>query len=87
MSDLKKEYGTVTVDGQVINILQNPYLNGDVYRSVGMTDKQIEDAGGIDNVVLPCDSYYQLSWDVINPNCEDESEACDWDDVSAELCE
>lgn len=85
MSDLKKEYGTVTVNGMAVNILQLPYIDGDVYRAVGMTDDQIEAAGGIDNVVLPCDAHYQLTWDIINPDAEDESDACDWDDVDATL--
>lgn len=86
MSDLKKEHGTVTVEGVTINILQPPYLDGDVYQAVGMTDAQIEEAGGLGNVVLPCDAHYQLTWDIANPDAEDESEACDWDDVGATLC-
>lgn len=86
MNNLKKEYGTVRVDGVVVHILQLPYLDGDAYKAIGMTGYQIEKAGGIENVDLPCDAHYRLTWDVINPDAEDESEACDWDDVDATLC-
>ena len=74
-----KEYGTVESDEKTIHILQNPYITGDGYRSVGMTDEQIEEAGGLDEINLGVDHHYTIMWDIINPDCEDESEACDWD--------
>jgi len=79
MSDLRKGYGTVESDGKTIHILQNPYITGDGYRSVGMTDEQIEEAGGLDEITLGVDHHYTIMWDIIKPDCEDESEACDWD--------
>lgn len=64
MSDYKKEYGKVTIDGLIINIMQNPYPTyGGRYRSVGMTDRQIEAAGGLAEISLPSDEYYDIFWD------------------------
>lgn len=63
MSDYKKEYGKVTIDGLIINIIQNPYPADGGYRSVGMTDRQIEAAGGLAEISLPSDEYYDLFWD------------------------
>lgn len=82
---LSKTNGSVIVDGKTIHILQTPYLDGDCYSAVGMTDEQIEAAGGMDSISLPSDAYYQLSWGIIDANAEDESCAADWGDVIAEL--
>lgn len=82
-----KDNGSVVVDGKTIHILQVPHLNGDCYIAVGMTDEQIEAAGGMDNILLPTDAYYHLTWDVIDANADDESDAADWDDVYATLCQ
>ena len=85
MSDLSKNNGSVFVAGKEVHILQVPHLNGDHYSAVGMTDEQIMAAGGVDNISLPSDAYYRLSWDVIDAEADDESDAADWDDVTAEL--
>ena len=87
MSELSLENGTVKADGAEIHILHVPHINGDCYESVGMTDAQIKAAGGLENILLPTDAYYQLRWDIIDPDCGDESDACDWDDVYATLCQ
>ena len=86
-TNLKPEHGTVTVGGVVINIMQEPYPDNGCYRSVGMSDAQIAAAGGVDNISLPSDAYYQLYWDIVDPDCDDGADACDWDDVDATLCE
>jgi hypothetical protein len=61
------EYGAVDFQGTEIIITQLPYIAGthDVphYKATGI-DKQ--------------GNEYMVKWLVTNPECADESEACDW---------
>ncbi len=65
------EWGTVNFNGIEIVIMQQPYISdychhhGQFYTATG------QDAIG---------NNYEIAWPVINEDCEDESEACDWDD-------
>ena len=69
-----QNYGTVEYKGKTLTIKQSPYLNyntvmGDHYKSMA------EDEEG---------NEYIVRWDIINPDCEDESDACDWQDYQIE---
>ena len=77
------EWGTVqTDDGQTVHVLQSPYISSGTmdrahYEAMGRTVQQIE-SGDSD--------YYMIVWEIICPDTDDESNACDWDNpVSVEL--
>lgn len=64
------QYGEVSHEGKKLVLTQYPYIeqnpNGEiVYRGCATNS-----AG----------DHYELEWDIVNESCEDESEACDWED-------
>jgi len=68
MKDL--DYGTVNYNGKELKITQAPYPSDwigeeDYYTSY------IEDDEG---------NGYKVLWPITRPDCEDQSEACDWED-------
>jgi hypothetical protein len=79
---LVKQYGTYTKDGVDYAITQNPYIsycagystpymvNGETYYVAHGYDRDGNDV--------------RLIWEITNPNTEDESDACDWDEFVVE---
>lgn len=58
---------TVSHEGKTLMLAQQPYLDGThehpIYRAAA------EDAEG---------NLYRVMWQIVAPDAEDESEACDW---------
>ena len=75
-------YGTYTKDGVDYTITQNPYVD--------------HVAGSTTPYVVSGENYYfahgfdrqgnpvRLIWEIVNPEAEDESDACDWEDFTVE---
>jgi len=58
------DYGEIQFKDKMLKIMQLPYINGDFYEALS----------------IDADSYeYLVKWDVINENCLDESDACNWE--------
>jgi hypothetical protein len=70
------DYGTVTMRGRKYSLTQNAYLDDDhsvtppraIYRATA-----VDEHG----------EGYEITWDIICPECEDESDACDWEHPAA----
>lgn len=62
-------FGEVQHEGKTITLTQQPYLHADTYRASGV------DAAG---------DLYQVDWAITNPDAEDESDACDWNDYTVQ---
>ncbi len=79
---LAQEYGKYTKDGEDYVLTQNPFID--------------YVAGHSNGYVVQGNDYYfahgydregnavRLIWDITNPETEDESEACDWDEFEVE---
>ena len=68
------DYGTVDYKNKTLKIMQLPYADSighscdrEVYRAIA-EDEQGEE--------------FEIIWDVINPEREDQSECCDWSEFS-----
>lgn len=66
--------GTVNYKGEEIALMQEPYLwhlcnRGDHYKALGLKKDGSE---------------VSIWWPIINHDCEDESNACDWEDFFIE---
>ena len=67
------DFGTVEYDGAILKLIQWPYIDTDFtcspnvnyYRATAIDDNE---------------DCYKIRWDIINADCEDESEACDWEE-------
>lgn len=56
-------YGTINWNGRLLYIKQQPYITNDGYVASAQ-DNEFND--------------YKVLWDIVNEDCEDESESCDW---------
>lgn len=62
---------TIIYKDKILTLLQNPYIDmainnpwqNLIYRATAIDDH---------------DNDYEIIWDVVNLDCEDESESCDW---------
>lgn len=76
---LAQDNGDITINNERYILTQMPYIDGtneDAYytaRAIKDSDQPDEDN------FIP---VYQLIWDIINTETEDESEACEWDSPS-----
>ena len=68
-----EDFGTVTFDGIELKLTQLPYLTAVLRCGYGTMDCYI--ASAIDPKT---DKLYEIMWPIINPDCDDESDACDW---------
>ena len=64
----KTEFGTVMYGEVELRLTQNAYI---------ISDTQYQ-ANAVDDV----NNDYQVNWDIINIDCDDESNACNWDKYS-----
>jgi len=58
------DYGEIQFKDKILKIMQLPYINGDFYEALAV------DADGYE---------YLVKWDIVNENCSDESDACNWE--------
>lgn len=69
VEDLQEEYGTVDYEGLKLTLIQHAYfdhrydVDEDCYTAIAIDHKE---------------NQYRVFWDIINNDCEDEGEACDW---------
>jgi hypothetical protein len=66
-----QDYGTVEYNGKTLTITQQPYI--DTYFADG-DQRAMYFATAEDG-----ENEYEIRWEIINEETEDESEACDWD--------
>lgn len=52
-----------------LELTSDPFIRKHPYREEDVYCAWAEDSDGYE---------YRILWDIINPDCEDESEACDW---------
>jgi hypothetical protein len=67
------DYVTVNYKGLDLKLMQEPYINDQMLS--GVQRRCVYEALAIDDN----DDEYMVTWNVINLDCEDESEACNWD--------
>jgi hypothetical protein len=69
----KQEFGTVKYRGKELSLQQQPFLSHrlgkDIYKAWALDEDENE---------------YEVIWDINNPEGEDESEACDWEEYSVQ---
>ncbi len=67
-----KDYSSLDYKGKTLTLMQDAYLDGDCDGNGYYTAHAIDDD----------DNDYQIFWEIINHDCEDQSSACDWNDYS-----
>lgn len=66
---MKKNFGSVEYKGKVLWLQQEAYITALIGQSKYECIALAED-----------DDYeYEVSWDIVDFQCEDESDACDWE--------
>ena len=72
--DYADEYGTVHLkSGEELALIQMPYAD---YCSIDGT------AYWASAISRCSDTVFNVRWSIVNDECEDESDACDWNDYS-----
>lgn len=80
LAECEPEYGSVDWNGTKLTITQLPYIHH--YVGLCSLDPPIyylasaQDDQGFE---------YEIAWPCINPDCEDESDACDWNDFEVDM--
>ena len=64
-------YGTIQIKGVECDITQRPHI-----------DKRCGESSAYYSIVAVGDEKYEIKWRIINHACDDESDACDWDDYT-----
>ena len=67
------DYGTTTYNGVTLTLRQQAYLDVTYYRGRNgdaVYAATANDASG---------NLWRVEWEIINHDCDDESNACDWD--------
>ncbi len=67
MLEETKTYGTVQYKGLELTLMQQPYIEGSFVNPAYWAYAIDDDEG-----------EYEIKWKITNPDCIDESEACDW---------
>ena len=80
---LTEDYGTVKYEGKTLTLTQIAYADKDFTRQ-----EEIVDEHGYASLINPVVYFakavdfsgneYEIKWKIINYDCEDESDACDW---------
>lgn len=77
INEMEKKFGSVEFEGAKYVIIDDAYLtNRDAYGDA------VYHADAIKVGDIPDDGYqpiYTVEWEIINPLCDDESLACDWE--------
>lgn len=75
INEMEKRFGSVEFEGEKYILIDDAYIDGPV-----------DDAAYFANAIkvgdIPDDGYqpiYKVEWEIINPLCDDESLACDWE--------
>jgi hypothetical protein len=79
---LRKEFGEYNNGGEEYAIAQYPYID-----TVAGSSNEYVTQGESYYFALGYDregNAYRLIWEITNPDTEDESEACDWDEFEAQ---
>jgi hypothetical protein len=66
--DMKKKFGSYQTEFGEVALEQDAYIYGYCYYTACAVDALGND--------------YCFKWDIINHECEDQSEACDWDEFT-----
>jgi|DEB0MinimDraft_6_1074348.scaffolds.fasta_scaffold04600_11 hypothetical protein len=74
--------GTIVDGNHLIDLTQNAYINQGGTPAECWYEARAESRTRKDEYGEPV--QYRVTWDIANPNTEDESEACDWDDFEIE---
>lgn len=75
----KRDYGHVVYDGVSYVLTQQAYLENDstgtaIYQALAQREDQwVADPDPVEH------ELYMVEWDITDPDCDDESHACDWD--------
>jgi len=77
-----KAYGTVVANGKTYVILKNPYISSELgysgyYESVVRRQEECEDCEDYQECL---DTGLKIFWKIVNDDCEDGSDACNWED-------
>lgn len=69
-AELEKEYGPTykTSDGTEVWLTQQAYLDGNLNEEAHYTSYGVDLSG----------NQYQITWEIINTETDDDSDACDW---------
>ncbi len=87
IEEFKKEFGTVDYKGVTYILTQQAYIDNDgtdgkvIYYAAAITEDMADNDGMFDDG-YDGDEMYKVCWDCIDNECEDESDACDWDVVA-----
>ena len=65
---MKKDYGTLNHKGKTLTLMQDAYLDTDNFYTAHAIDDD--------------DNDYQIFWEIITHDCDDQSDACNWNDYS-----
>ena len=72
MESMKKDYGYVEFGGEEYVLIQDAYLDGTVYVANAIKVGDEPNDGGF----IP---LYEVKWEIIYPDTEDEGDRCDWE--------
>jgi hypothetical protein len=67
---MKKHFGTVIFEGRLLYLQQDAYLDNDANGEAAYFASAIDEKE---------EFMYEIKWQIINEDCQDESDACDWD--------
>lgn len=77
INDMEKKFGSVEFEGAKYILIQDAYLsNRDAYGDAAYFANAVKAGDTPDNGYVP---VYTVEWGIINPETEDEADACDWD--------
>ena len=76
INDMEKKFGSVEFEGAKYILIQDAYLDNEGYGEAAYFANAIKVGDTQDNGYVP---VYTVEWGIINPETEDEADACDWD--------
>jgi hypothetical protein len=67
---MTQDYGTVQHNGVELTLTQQVYIDADCFN----TNNTVYRSHAVDTL----GNEYAITWPVVNVDCEEESESCDW---------
>ena len=77
IDEMEKKFGSVEFEGAKYILIQDAYINNrDAYGDAAYFANAVKVGDTPDEGHVP---IYTVEWEIINPETEDEADACDWD--------